>query len=64
MTRLFLIALLTTLARAWLAHCCGEICRMVFHHLAPNMPQLACYAAGLALGMTMIESAALLWRRR
>lgn len=61
MTRLFLIALLTTLVRALLAHCCGEVFRIGIHHLAPNMPQVVCYAAGLVLAVATIEAAALLW---
>jgi hypothetical protein len=59
-----LVTLLIALARALLAHGCGEALRLFLHCLAPGIPPLICVAIGLALGVMLIEVAAMLWRRR
>ncbi len=58
-----LVTLLIAAARALLAHGCGEALRLFLHYLAPGIPPLVCIAIGVALGVTLIEMAAMLWRR-
>jgi xanthine/uracil permease len=63
MTRHFLVAMLAILARALLAHGCGEVLRLFFQYLAPHMPPVVCVGMGLTLSVILVEIAATLWRR-
>jgi hypothetical protein len=54
---------LTTLARALMAHSCGEIVRAVIQYFAPEASSLACFVLGLALGVVLVEIAATYWHR-
>jgi hypothetical protein len=62
--RLILLELLATIARALLEHGCGEILRLAMHYMVPSIPPFVCIAFGLVFSVTMIEVAAMLWRRR
>jgi hypothetical protein len=63
-TRLFLLLLLATLARALLAHGCAELLRLALDYFAPRVPPILCGAIGLVLGAIIVEGCALLWHRR
>ena len=64
MTRPLVLFLLATLARALLAHGCGEVIRFSIEYLLPGIPPLICVAAGLVVGVTLIEVAGQLFNRR
>jgi hypothetical protein len=59
-----LTALLATLARALVAHACGEALRLLLEHVAPGMPPLVCIAVGLLTGVTLVELIVTIWHRR
>ncbi len=60
----FLTALFATLARALIAHACGEALRLVLEYVAPGMPPLVCIAVGLLTGVTLVELVVTIWHRR
>ena len=64
MTRYLIITLMLTLARALLAHGCGELVRIILARIAPTLPPLVAVIIGLVLGVVLVEAAAALWRRR
>jgi len=63
MTRYFITLLLVTIARALLAHGCGELIRIILARVAPGLPPLIALAVGLVLGVALIEIAVALWHR-
>jgi len=64
MTQRFILAFLTTLARALLAHCCGEVFRMILEYLLPGASPLVCLASGLMISVVFVEAATTFWHRR
>jgi hypothetical protein len=64
MTRLWILTFAATLARALLAHCWGEVFRIVLEYFLPGAPPFVCLAIGLSLGVAVVELAGMLWRRR
>jgi hypothetical protein len=62
MTYKFLLILLATVARALMAHTCGEGLRLAFEYGAPNTPPPLCLALGLLAGVMLL--AVTIWRRR
>jgi hypothetical protein len=63
MTRLFILATLTTLSRALLAHCCGEVIQIILRYSVPGMPPIVCVAIALVLAAIIVEIATILWHR-
>jgi hypothetical protein len=63
MARKFINLFLTALARALIAHSCGEIVRVVIQYFVPGASSLACVVLGLTVGVVLVEIATTYWRR-
>ena len=55
---------LATLARALIAHACGEGLRLVLEHVAPGIPPPVCIVVGLLTGVVLVELLIAIGRRR
>jgi hypothetical protein len=60
MTRQFLLIWLATSARTLIEHACVEALRLALEYTAPGIPPIF-VGIGLALGVTLVETAATLW---
>jgi len=60
----FFATLLATLARALIAHGCGEALRLVLEYIAPGMPPPVCIVVGLLTGVLLVELVIAIWHRR
>jgi hypothetical protein len=59
-----ILTLLATLARALLAHSCGEALHWLLDHIAPGIPALVGGGIGLVMGVTLVEIILAFWHRR
>jgi hypothetical protein len=63
MTRHYFALLLFAIARAFLAHGCGELMRSILARVAPGLPPLFALAVGLVLGVVLVDVATVLRHR-